>query len=82
MSVVVAQKQAMGWFPARDSCGSCDSEADPPRRSVIPKRRANDAGVDVKLAVADSTKLDGNTAAFDTIVDRGRSTHKTHAAIA
>jgi cyclopropane fatty-acyl-phospholipid synthase-like methyltransferase len=33
------------------------------------ERRAEDAGVDVKFAVADSTKLD--TDAFDTVIDSG-----------
>src|SRR5258707_7465877 len=32
---------------------------------------AKDAGVDVKFAVADSTKLDGYTDAFDTVIDSG-----------
>jgi SAM-dependent methyltransferase len=35
------------------------------------ERRAKDAGVDVKFAVADSTKLDGYTDAFDTVIDSG-----------
>jgi SAM-dependent methyltransferase len=35
------------------------------------ERRAKDAGVDVTFAVADSTKLDGYTDAFDTVVDSG-----------
>jgi SAM-dependent methyltransferase len=35
------------------------------------EQRANDAGVDVKFAVADSTKLDGYTDAFDTVIDVG-----------
>jgi SAM-dependent methyltransferase len=35
------------------------------------KQRAQDAGVDVKFAVADSTKLDGYTDAFDTVIDSG-----------
>src|SRR4051812_15794098 len=35
------------------------------------KQRAKDAGVDVKFAVADSTKLDGYTDAFDTVIDSG-----------
>ena len=34
-------------------------------------QRAKDAGVDVKFAVADSTKLDGYTDAFDTVIDSG-----------
>jgi 2-polyprenyl-3-methyl-5-hydroxy-6-metoxy-1,4-benzoquinol methylase len=39
------------------------------------EQRAKDAGVDVKFAVADSTKLDGYTDAFDTVIDSGMSTH-------
>ncbi|MBV8861589.1 MAG: class I SAM-dependent methyltransferase [Mycobacterium sp.] len=35
------------------------------------ERRAKDAGVHVRFAVADSTKLEGYTDAFDTIVDSG-----------
>jgi len=34
-------------------------------------QRAKDAGVDVKFAVADSTKLDGYIDAFDTVIDSG-----------
>ena len=44
-------------------------------RLITPERRAQDAGVEVQFAVADSTKLDGYTDAFDTIVDSGMSTH-------
>jgi 2-polyprenyl-3-methyl-5-hydroxy-6-metoxy-1,4-benzoquinol methylase len=39
------------------------------------ERRAGDAGVDVKFAVADATRLDGYTDAFDTVIDSGMSTH-------
>jgi 2-polyprenyl-3-methyl-5-hydroxy-6-metoxy-1,4-benzoquinol methylase len=35
------------------------------------EQRAADAGVTVRFAVADATKLDGYTAAFDTIIDSG-----------
>ena len=35
------------------------------------EQRARDAGVDVKFAVADSTRLDGFTDAFDTVIDSG-----------
>ena len=35
------------------------------------ERRSHDAGVSVKFAVADSTKLEGYTEAFDTVVDSG-----------
>lgn len=35
------------------------------------ERRAYDAGVEVKFAVTDSTKLDGYTGAVDTVVDSG-----------
>ena len=34
-------------------------------------QRADDAGVEVIFAVADSTKLDGYTDAFDTVIDSG-----------
>lgn len=42
-----------------------------PTALITAKRRAADAGVDVTFAVADSTKLEGYTEAFDTIVDSG-----------
>ena len=35
------------------------------------ERRASDAGVEVEFAVTDSTKLEGYTGAFDTVVDSG-----------
>lgn len=35
------------------------------------ERRAHDAGVDVTFAVADSTRLEGYTDAFDTVIDSG-----------
>jgi SAM-dependent methyltransferase len=35
------------------------------------QQRARDAQVDVQFAVADSTKLDGYTDAFDTVIDSG-----------
>lgn len=35
------------------------------------EQRAGKAGVDVTFAVADSTKLDGYTEAFDTVIDSG-----------
>ncbi len=38
---------------------------------ITAERRAMDAGVDVTFAVTDSTKLEGYTHAFDTIVDSG-----------
>jgi len=38
---------------------------------ITAERRAKDAGVDVTFAVADSTKLDGYTDAFDTVIDSG-----------
>ena len=38
---------------------------------VTAEQRASDAGVDVTFAVADSTKLDGYTDAFDTVIDNG-----------
>jgi SAM-dependent methyltransferase len=37
----------------------------------IAEQRAKEAGVDVKFAVADSTKLDGYTDEFDTVIDNG-----------
>jgi SAM-dependent methyltransferase len=42
-----------------------------PTALITAERRAEDAGVDVKFAVADSTKLDGYTDAFDTVIDSG-----------
>jgi SAM-dependent methyltransferase len=42
-----------------------------PTALITAERRARDAGVDVKFAVADSTKLDGYTGAFDTVIDIG-----------
>ncbi|MDI3315101.1 MAG: class I SAM-dependent methyltransferase [Mycobacterium sp.] len=42
-----------------------------PTALVTAERRARDAGVSVRFAVADATKLDGYTAAFDTVVDSG-----------
>jgi SAM-dependent methyltransferase len=42
-----------------------------PTALITAERRAHDAGVDIKFAVADSTKLEGYTDAFDTIVDSG-----------
>ena len=42
-----------------------------PTALITAEQRAADAGVDVKFAVADSTKLDGYTAAFDTVIDSG-----------
>ena len=42
-----------------------------PTALVTAEQRAKDAGVDVTFAVADSTKLDGYTDAFDTVIDSG-----------
>lgn len=42
-----------------------------PTALITAERRAADAGVQVRFAVADSTKLEGYTDAFDTIVDSG-----------
>jgi len=42
-----------------------------PTALITAERRAKDAGVDVTFAVADSTKLDGYTDAFDTVIDNG-----------
>jgi SAM-dependent methyltransferase len=41
-----------------------------PTALVTAEQRAKDAGVVVTFAVADSTKLDGYTDAFDTVIDR------------
>ena len=45
-----------------------------PTALITAERRAKDAGVDVKFAAADSTKLDGYADAFDTVIDSGMST--------
>jgi ubiquinone/menaquinone biosynthesis C-methylase UbiE len=42
-----------------------------PTALITAERRAKDAGVDVKFAVADATKLEGYSAAFDTVIDSG-----------
>ncbi|SOJ54784.1 Cyclopropane-fatty-acyl-phospholipid synthase [Mycobacterium simulans] len=42
-----------------------------PTALITAERRAKDAGVDVKFAVADSTKLEGYADAFDTVIDSG-----------
>jgi SAM-dependent methyltransferase len=42
-----------------------------PTALITAERRAKDAGVAVTFAVTDSTKLEGYTEAFDTIVDSG-----------
>ena len=42
-----------------------------PTALITAEQRAKDAGVAVKFAVADSTKLDGYTNAFDTVIDSG-----------
>jgi SAM-dependent methyltransferase len=42
-----------------------------PTALITAERRARDAGVDIRFAVTDSTKLEGYTDAFDTIVDSG-----------
>lgn len=42
-----------------------------PTALITAERRAKDAGVEVKFAVADSTKLDGYAGAFDTVIDSG-----------
>ena len=49
-----------------------------PTTLVTAERRAAHAGVEVKFAVTDSTKLEGYTDAFDTIIDSGMSTHSTY----
>lgn len=46
-----------------------------PTALITAERRAYDAGVQVRFAVTDSTRLDGYTDAFDTVVDSGMSTH-------
>src|ERR1700735_159925 len=42
-----------------------------PTALITAERRSKDAGVTVKFAVTDSTKLEGYTDAFDTVVDSG-----------
>lgn len=42
-----------------------------PTALATAERRAGDAGVHVRFAVADSTKLEGYTHAFDTVIDSG-----------
>jgi len=42
-----------------------------PTALTTAQRRARDAGVEVHFAVADSTKLEGYTDAFDTVIDSG-----------
>ncbi|HZA12467.1 class I SAM-dependent methyltransferase [Mycobacterium sp.] len=42
-----------------------------PTALITAERRANDAGVDVKFAVADATRLEGYRDAFDTVIDSG-----------
>jgi SAM-dependent methyltransferase len=42
-----------------------------PTALTTAERRAEDAGVNARFAVTDSTKLEGYTGAFDTIVDSG-----------
>jgi deazaflavin-dependent oxidoreductase (nitroreductase family) len=42
-----------------------------PTALITAEQRSKDAGVEVNLAVADSTKLDGYTDAFDTVIDVG-----------
>jgi SAM-dependent methyltransferase len=42
-----------------------------PTALITAERRARDAGVVVEFAVADSTKLDGYSDAFDTVIDVG-----------
>jgi cyclopropane fatty-acyl-phospholipid synthase-like methyltransferase len=42
-----------------------------PTALITAERRATDAGVDITFAVADATRLDGYTDAFDTVIDSG-----------
>ena len=42
-----------------------------PTALITAERRAKDAGVDVRFAVADATELDGYADAFDTVIDSG-----------
>jgi SAM-dependent methyltransferase len=42
-----------------------------PTALATAEQRASDAGVDVTFTVADSSKLDGYTDAFDTVIDSG-----------
>jgi SAM-dependent methyltransferase len=42
-----------------------------PTALITAERRAKDAGVNIRFAVADATTLDGYTDAFDTVIDSG-----------
>ncbi len=42
-----------------------------PTALITAQRRAGDAGVKVRFAVADATRLDGYTNSFDTVIDSG-----------
>jgi 2-polyprenyl-3-methyl-5-hydroxy-6-metoxy-1,4-benzoquinol methylase len=42
-----------------------------PTALITAERRAADAGVDVRFAVADATRLDGYDDVFDTVIDNG-----------
>jgi SAM-dependent methyltransferase len=42
-----------------------------PTALITAEQRASDAGVEVHFAVADSTKLEGYTDVFDTVIDSG-----------
>jgi SAM-dependent methyltransferase len=42
-----------------------------PTALITAERRARDAGVDVRFAAADSTRLDGYADRFDTVIDSG-----------
>jgi SAM-dependent methyltransferase len=42
-----------------------------PTALITAEQRATDAGVEVRFAVADSTKLEGYSDAFDTVIDSG-----------
>jgi SAM-dependent methyltransferase len=42
-----------------------------PTALITAERRASDAGVNVRFAVADATNLEGYTHAFDTVIDSG-----------
>ena len=44
-----------------------------PTALITAERRAKDAGVDIRFAVADATKLDGYSDAFDSVIDSGES---------
>jgi SAM-dependent methyltransferase len=57
-------------YPAKNGYPVTGLDISPTALSTA-RQRADDAGVEVTFAVADSTKLDGYTDAFDTVIDSG-----------